>query len=120
SGARGIGAVGLDRMPVPAYRAIQNGIPHVELVDLDASFSLLRRRKSPFEVGLLREAARLTDEMLDAARAHARVGVRETEIAAALAAIPLSVGGECAFEPTVIGGVDNPVPIRRCTARELQ
>jgi Xaa-Pro aminopeptidase len=49
-----------------------------------------------------------------------RVGGRETEVAAALAAIPLSVGGECAFEPTVISGVDEPVPIRRSTDRTLR
>jgi Xaa-Pro aminopeptidase len=57
--------------------------------------------------------------MLDAARAQTRVGARETEIAAALAAIPLAVGGECAFEPTVIRGLDDPVPIRRSTLRTL-
>ena len=58
--------------------------------------------------------------MLDAARAQTRVGARETEIAAALATIPLSVGGECSFEPTVIAGIDDPVPIRRSTARTLK
>jgi Xaa-Pro aminopeptidase len=120
SGARRVGAVGLDRMPMPAYQALERGVPQLELVDLDAAYALLRRSKSAFEVGLLRQAARLTDEMLDAARAQMRVGARETEIAAGLAAIPLAVGGECAFEPTVISGVDNPVPIRRSTSRTLE
>ncbi len=119
SGAQRVGVVGLDRMPMPAYQALK-GIPHLELVDLDAAYALLRRRKSAFEVGLLRQAARLTDEMLDAARAQMRVGARETEIAAALAAIPLAVGGECSFEPTVISGVNDPVPIRRSTSRTLE
>jgi Xaa-Pro aminopeptidase len=118
SGARRVGVVGLDRMPLPAYRALE-GL-RLELVDLDAPYTRLRRLKSGFEIGLLREAARLTDEMLDAARAAARVGARETEIAAALATIPLAVGGECSFEPTVISGVDAPVPIRRSTRRALQ
>ena len=58
--------------------------------------------------------------MLDSARTQMCVGARETEIAAALAAIPLSVGGECAFEPTVVSGVDDPVPIRRATDRTLK
>jgi Xaa-Pro aminopeptidase len=119
-GVRRVGVVGFERMPMPAYLALEATLPRLELVDLDASYSLLRRRKSAFEVGLLREAARLTDEMLNAARAHMRVGARETEIAAALAAIPLSVGGECAFEPSVIAGVDDPMPIRRSTARTLK
>jgi Xaa-Pro aminopeptidase len=120
SGARRVGVVGLGRMPVPAHQALVRGNPELELVDLDASYALLRRRKSPFEIGLLREAARVTDQMLDAARTQVRVGAREMEIAAALAAIPLAVGGECAFEPTVVAGVDDPVPIRRSTARTLK
>ena len=120
SGARRVGVVGLDRMPMPAYQALLTGVPHVELVDLGASFSSLRQRKSAFEVGVLRHAARLTDEMLDAARERTRVGAREAEIAAALATIPLSVGGECAFEPTVIAGIADPVPIRRSTLRTLE
>ena len=70
SGAQRIGVVGLDRMPVPAYQALLRGVPQLELVDLDASYGQLPRRKSSFEVGLLREAARLTDEMLDVARAQ--------------------------------------------------
>jgi len=120
TGARRVGVVGLDRMPLPAYRALQSATPQLELVDLDAPYARLRRLKSAFEVGLLREAARLTDEMLDAARARMQSGARETEIAASLAVIPLAAGGECSFEPTVISGVDDPVPIRRPTARTLQ
>jgi Xaa-Pro aminopeptidase len=120
SGARRVGVVGLDRMPMRAYRALVTGVRGLELVDLDGPYALLRRRKSPFEIDLLRKAARLTDQMLDSARAQMCIGARETEIAAALAAIPLSVGGECAFEPTVVSGVDNPVPIRRATDRTLK
>lgn len=118
SGARRVGVVGLDRMPLPAYRALV-GL-RLELVDLDEPYTRLRRRKSDFELDRLREAARLTDEMLDAARAAAQVGAQETEIAAALATIPLAAGGECSFEPTVISGVDDPVPIRRSTMRTLE
>lgn len=119
SGARRLGIVGLDRMPVPAYEALRRAVPGLELIDLDEPFSRLRRRKSPFEIELLRDACRLTDAMLDAARTHVRVGATENEIAAALAALPFSAGGETAFETTVIAGVDNPVPIRRPTARAL-
>ena len=117
SGARRVGVAGLGRMPMPAYRALEE--LGVELVDLDAPFAMLRRRKSPFEVDLLRDAARLTDEMLAAAREGIAPGRVETEIAASLASIPLAAGGECAFEPVVISGVDDPIPIRRSTARVL-
>jgi Xaa-Pro aminopeptidase len=120
SGAQRVGVVGLDRMPLPAYRALQSATRQIDLVDLDEPYARLRRLKSAFEVGLLREAARLTDQMLDSARAQMRIGARETEIAASLAVIPLAAGGECSFEPTVISGVDDPVPIRRSTERALQ
>ena len=119
SKARRIGIVGLDRLPVPAHEALQRAVPGLELIDLDDPFSRLRRHKSAFEIELLRDACRLTDAMLDAARAHIRPGATENEIAAALAALPLGAGGEAAFEPTVISGVDHPVPIRRPTARAL-
>jgi Xaa-Pro aminopeptidase len=117
SGARRLGVVGLDRMPVPAYRAIEAVVG--EVVDLDPPFAMLRRRKSPFEVERLREACRLTDAMLDAARAAMRPGARETEIAAELAGVPLAAGGDNSFEPTVISGVDDPIPIRRSIPRQL-
>jgi Xaa-Pro aminopeptidase len=120
SGARRVGIVGLDRMPVPAHAALHSAVPELELVDLDAPFSLLRRRKSPFEVELLREAGRVTDDMLAAARAQMRVGATENEIVAALTALPLAVGAESAFEPSVISGIDDPVPIRRPTDRALR
>jgi Xaa-Pro aminopeptidase len=114
SGARRVGVIGLDRMPVPAFRALPG-----ELVDLDEPFARLRRRKSALEVELLREAGRLTDAMLDEARARSRPGATETEIAAALAGVPLAAGGDNSFEPTVISGVDDPIPIRRSIPRPL-
>ena len=117
SGPRRLGVVGLDRMPVAAYRALDAVVD--EIVDLDPPFAMLRRRKSPFEVERLREACRVTDEMLDAARAAMRPGARETEIAAGLAGIPLAAGGDNSFEPTVISGVDDPIPIRRSIQRQL-
>jgi Xaa-Pro aminopeptidase len=120
SGARRIGVVGLERMPVPAFDALRRDVPEADFVDLDDAFAALRRCKSALEIELLREAARLTDEMLDSARAQTRTGARETEIAAALAGIPLAAGGDCSFEPTVISGVDDPIPIRRSTTRALE
>lgn len=118
SGAKRIAVVGLRRMPVPAWHALES--LGLELVDLDTPFGELRRRKSAFEVDLLRDAARLTDRMLDAAREAVEPGAIEAEIAAALATIPLAAGGDCSFEPTVISGVDDPIPIRRSIRRTIE
>jgi Xaa-Pro dipeptidase len=114
-----IGIAGLERMPVPVHGALAGGLPGVEVVDLGAAVAGLRRRKSPLEVERLRAAARITDMMLDAARAMARPGVTEAELAAELSVIPLRRGARCAFETTVVSGVDAPVSIRRPTGRAL-
>jgi Xaa-Pro aminopeptidase len=117
---RRVGVAGLDRMPVNAWRALVEGVPDVELVDVSAAFAMLRRRKSPLEVDRLRAAARLTDAMLDAARLTIQEGITEAELAAQLSTIPLSSGGRCAFETTVVSGVDEPIPIRLPTSRRIQ
>jgi Xaa-Pro dipeptidase len=115
-----VGVVGLDRMPVPAHRALLAALPGLELVDVAGAVAVLRRRKSALEVDALRRACRLTDRMLDAGRAGARPGTTEIALAAELSTIPLAAGGDLAFESTVIGGVDEPIPIRRPTARPLR
>ncbi|HKV46256.1 MAG TPA: Xaa-Pro peptidase family protein [bacterium] len=116
---RRIGIAGLERMPAPAHQALAGWLPEAEFVDLGAAVAGLRRRKSPLEAERLRAAARITDMMLDAARAMARPGLTEAELAAELSVIPLRRGARCAFETTVVSGVDAPVSIRRPTGRAL-
>lgn len=120
TGVSRLGVSGLARMPVPAYTALQDGLPGVELVDIGQEIARLRRRKSPLEATMLRAAAALTDRMLDAARSELRPGLTENELVAHLTALALSVGGENAFEPTVISGIDEPIPIRRPTDRAIR
>jgi Xaa-Pro aminopeptidase len=119
TGAGRVGLAGLERLPVPAHRALREALPQVDLVDLGDEVDRLRRRKSPLEAETLRAAARLTDRMLDAARAELRPGLTEHELVAALTELVLSAGGENAFEPTVVSGVDEAIPIRRPTARAV-
>lgn len=120
-GARRIALAGLERLPVPAYRALEAGLAAgVELVDVGAEVERFRRRKSPLEVAALRAAGALTDRMLDAARAALRPGLTEHELVAGLTELALSAGGENAFEPTVVSGVDEAIPIRRPTERAVR
>jgi Xaa-Pro aminopeptidase len=120
TGAERIALAGLDRLPAPALAAIQKAMPSMEVVDVGAELATLRRRKSPLEIELLRVAARVTDRMLDVAREQARPGVTENDIVAALSAISLAAGGALAFDPSVVAGIDEPIPIRRPTDRPLQ
>jgi len=120
TGAPRVAVAGLERMPVPAYRALREGLPGVELIDVGEEVARLRRRKSPLETAMLRAAAALTDRMLDAARAELLPGLSEHELVARLTALVLSAGGENAFEPTVIAGIDEAIPIRRPTDRAIR
>ncbi|SRR5579871_1782926 len=116
---RRIGLAGQERMPAPAHRALVEGLPDAVFVDLGAALAELRRKKSALEVARLREAARITDAMLDAARRLVGRGCTEAEMAAELSIIPWRQGARCAFETTVVSGVDHPVPIRRPTGRAI-
>jgi Xaa-Pro aminopeptidase len=107
-------------MPVPAYLALRDELPDVELVDIGDELARLRRRKSRLETAALRAAAALSDRMLDTARAELRPGVTENELVARVTAIALSAGGDNAFDPAVIAGTEEAIPIRRPTDRRLQ
>lgn len=109
-----VAVAGLERMPVTAWEQIRDGF---EAVDVSGELARLRRQKSALELRLLREAARLTDEALEVARAEARPGVTERELAAR---IGQALGPEWAFPPTVISGNDDPIPIREPTDRRLE
>lgn len=117
--ARRVAIAGLERLPVGAHATLHDGVRGLELVDVGPRVEALRRIKSELEIVALREAARVTDEMLGAARAALRSGVTEAEIAAHVSAIPLAAGGESAFETIVVAGNERPVPIRRPTPRPI-
>jgi Xaa-Pro aminopeptidase len=116
AGARRIAVAGLERMPVTAYETLRARVAEAEFVDVADDVTRLRRRKTPLEIELLREAARLTDVALDVARAEARPGVTERDLAARLGQ---ALGPEWAFAPTVVSGNDDPIPIREPTDRVL-
>jgi Xaa-Pro dipeptidase len=116
---RRVAVAGLDRIPVAAYRAVLQAVAGLKVIDVGDELGALRRRKSSLEVELLRAAARVTDRMLDVAREQARPGETEQAIVATLSAIPLALGGGLSFEPAVISGVDDPVPVRRASDRLL-
>ncbi|TAN31803.1 aminopeptidase P family protein [bacterium] len=115
-----LGVAGVERMPAPAWRALMEGLPGVDLVDVGAGLAKLRRRKSPLEVDRLRAAARLTDSMLDAGRAGVHAGVSESVLAARLSTLALESGGACAFATTVVSGTEHPVPIRMPSTRRFE
>ena len=113
---RRVAVAGLDRLPVTAWETVRSRLGELEVVDVGPELARLRRRKSALEVSLLREAGRLTDEALEVARADARLGISERELAAR---IGQALGPEWSFTPTVVSGNDDPIPIRDPTERRL-
>ena len=104
--AKRIAVLGLDRIPWRAHQAIYSACPDLEMVNLQPEFDRMRRIKTPFEISLLKEAARITDLALDEIRVIASPGVTERELSARILYTFYREGAESAFTPLVMGGLD--------------
>lgn len=69
-----------------AFRSLVNGIPEWRLVDSFELVNWIRAIKSPAEVALMRTAAEVTTESMNAALGTIGVGVAQNEVAAEIAA----------------------------------
>ncbi|WP_350268912.1 M24 family metallopeptidase [Brevibacterium sp. CBA3109] len=69
-----------------AFRSLVNGVPEWRLVDSFELVNWIRAIKSPAEVALMRTAAEVTTESMNAALGTIGVGVAQNEVAAEIAA----------------------------------
>ncbi|MBM6592187.1 M24 family metallopeptidase [Brevibacterium sp. RIT 803] len=69
-----------------AFRSLVNGVPEWRLVDSFELVNWIRAIKSPSEVALMRNAAEVTTEAMNAALGAIGVGVAQNEVAAEIAA----------------------------------
>lgn len=69
-----------------AFRSLVNGVPEWRLVDSFELVNWIRAIKSPAEVALMRNAAEVTTESMNAALGTIGVGVAQNEVAAEIAA----------------------------------
>jgi Xaa-Pro aminopeptidase len=114
-----VAVAGLEQLPVSDWKTLRAALGDAETVDVGASLTRLRRRKSELELRCLRTAARLTDNALDTVREELRPGTTERELAARLGYLLRRESGEWAFPPCVVSGVDDPIPIREPTERRI-
>lgn len=114
-----LGVCGYPVLPLALYEQLKRAAPQLELVDITPQVIALRRKKSPVEIRLLREAARLTDVGLDCARDVIRVGMSENEVAARVSLAVRSAGGEWAFPPCIIGDPERPAIFRDPSDRPI-
>lgn len=69
-----------------AFRSLVNGVPEWRLVDSFELVNWIRAIKSPAEVALMRNAAEVTTESMNAALGSIGVGIAQNEVAAEIAA----------------------------------
>jgi Xaa-Pro aminopeptidase len=90
-------------MPVAVYAAITERLPEVTLVPADRFLDSLRATKTPWELEILREAARASELGIRAALEEAEVGWTERQLAQRIAARVLDHGADTV--PMLLAGV---------------
>jgi Xaa-Pro aminopeptidase len=74
--------------------ALQEALPEAEIEDAFGIVEECRARKSPAELAYMRRAAELTDDSIAVAYSAARVGARDTDVAAAVMEFLYAAGSE--------------------------
>jgi Xaa-Pro dipeptidase len=92
--------------PPRAYEALLAGTPEATWLDASVLIDELRMIKSPREIAYTRQAAAVTDAMLQAAIATATAGVNEREVAAEVHRAMILAGGD----PPGFGPFIRPTP----------
>lgn len=100
---------------VASFEILTATLPGIELVDASYLVNWIRFIKSPQEIALMRQAARLLEAAMDAAIAAIRPGVRECDVVAAICAAQIGgvpeVGGVyCSTPALVMSGVRADTP----------
>jgi Xaa-Pro aminopeptidase len=103
---RRIAVLGLRRLPWVAYQLLSEEVPGIDLVDIGHHLDQIRRIKSPLEIALLKEGARITDLAFAEIRECVRPGISEDELAALVVYVFRREGAGLAFDPLVMGGLD--------------
>jgi Xaa-Pro dipeptidase len=81
-------------LPHSMYLRMTELLPDATFVNIDGMLESLRAIKSPEEISVLDQAARLGDAMMRAARTSARPGTRECEVYADMMRAMIAGGGE--------------------------
>ncbi len=97
-----IGISGLAYFPTPVYLALTSELPNHHFRDATWLTSLQRTIKSPAELALLREAARISDLGMAAGLRAAREGATEIEVSSSAEIAMLREGAEISF--TTVAG----------------
>lgn len=89
------------------YTVLREALPEVSLVPLGDRIDRARRVKSPGELALLTESARITDLALQRVSSHIRAGMTEIEVSDAIRAVLRDFGSEGEAFPTIVASGPN-------------
>lgn len=89
------------------YAALQEALPHAELVPADEVFDHMRAVKTPAEIKILGKAAFATDAAIRAAFGRAKLGMTEQDVALMLVTECRSRGGEKTVHVVLATGASN-------------
>ncbi|MDD5168802.1 MAG: Xaa-Pro peptidase family protein [Syntrophales bacterium] len=82
----------LDVLPYNHFSRLQRAFSPEAVVDISPSIRSLRAVKSPYEQEIMRDVARLSDLMMDAARSFLKEGMTELELQASVEALARTAG----------------------------
>lgn len=117
------GRVGIEaeHLSVATLEGFQQDFPHLEFVSTRGIFEKLRRKKSPEEIALIRQAAQLADQGFMHILTFLKPGLREIEVALELEYFLRKNGSEgLAFGTTVASGERGAMPHGGASNRTIQ
>lgn len=113
-------AVETGHLTLAGHRRLEERVQAKALVDATPVLGDLRLHKSPHEIGLLEEAARITDQVTGSVLAHARAGMTEIEIGRVIDDAIQNAGAELSFPSLVQAGPASADPHHRPTSTRLR
>jgi len=109
------------RMSAADADLLRRTTPAASWQGVDAVLSMLRSRKDPWEVAVLRRAAGIADGVWEEVRARLRPGITEHQVAGMLEESLRRRGSQgSAFEPIVVTGPRSALPHGRATDRVVE
>jgi Xaa-Pro aminopeptidase len=121
SGVRRLYVAPPETLPASFAAAMDAAAPAVEIRTLLPGIDRLRRRKSPAEIVLLREACRITEAGFAAIATEPGEGRRELDLAAAAECAMRLAGADAFGWPAVVNaGPNGGIPVAFTTARRLE
>ncbi len=115
-----LGLVGGDVIPVNVYNRCRKALPDTEIVPADHVVAGMRATKSEAEIRLMRRAAQLADESLQAAIDQIAPGKTEVEISAIGEHVTRLGGGEIGSAYLVVSGPKTAATAARPDERKIQ